>query len=246
MRIGDNIIYREKLSSTNAVAASLIATEKIPEGTVLHAGYQSDGRGQRGNNWESEAGMNLCMSVILYPGFLGPENQFLISKIISLALCDFLNKYTDHISIKWPNDIYIKDDKIAGILIEHSLFGNSIQSTIAGLGINLNQTVFRSNAPNPISIKNITGKETDQALALKEICTLLNDWYIKLVEGKLSLIDETYNNFLYRMGQWEKFRQGDREFKAFIRGTNQSGHLILEEKGDIISSFAFNEIDFIL
>jgi len=124
MDIGSKIIYREIVSSTNSVAARLMDTEGLSEGTVIYTSHQTNGRGQGGKEWESEAGMNLCMSIILYPAFILPEHQFQISKIISLALYDFVSLYADNVSIKWSNDLYVKNDKIAGILIEHSLSGN--------------------------------------------------------------------------------------------------------------------------
>src|SRR4030043_1139663 len=157
MIIGSNIIPYENLTSTNTEAALLLKKNNIPEGTVIHTEYQTAGRGQHGNRGESEKGKNLLISIILYPGSVKSEEQFLISMTISLGICDFVDRYLEGSKVKWPNDIYFKDDKIAGILIENSLMGDTIESSVAGIGLNINQENFPGEIRNPVSLRMITG-----------------------------------------------------------------------------------------
>ena len=142
MIIGSNLVFCENLTSTNKQASELLKKNDIPEGTVVHSDFQTAGRGQPGNRWESEKGRNLLISVILYPGSVKPHEQFLISMTISLGICDFIDRHLPGSKVKWPNDIYVKDDKIAGVLIENSIMGDSIENTVAGIGLNINQEEF--------------------------------------------------------------------------------------------------------
>ncbi len=181
MIIGSNIIFHNELISTNTCAALLLKQQKPPEGTVIHANFQTAGKGQKGNIWVSEAGKNLLFSIILFPDMIKPEEQFGISMAISLGICDFLNKLIPVCSIKWPNDIYAGDDKIAGILIENSIRGGNIESSIAGIGLNINQVIFPSYLPNPVSLKLITGKEHDPDYCLNELLSSLDKRYKMLI-----------------------------------------------------------------
>ena len=132
----------------------LIKNTEVAEGTVVLAKEQTSGRGQVNNTWESSYGDNLLMSIVLYPEFLHAGNQFLLSKFVSLAIVDFLSYYLENVTIKWPNDIYVGNKKIAGVLIENSLRGAFISSSVVGIGLNVNQTEFSSSIPNPTSLKN--------------------------------------------------------------------------------------------
>ncbi len=161
MIIGSNIYFYDHLTSTNSEAVRLLKESGLPEGAVISAGFQSAGRGQKENKWESEEGKNLLISVILFPINIEPDLQFIISMTISLGICDFLKRHIPASSIKWPNDIYVNNDKIAGVLIENSIMGSSIEYSIAGIGLNINQEKFTGDAPNPVSLKNITGIDYD-------------------------------------------------------------------------------------
>jgi len=139
MIIGSDIIHYDSLSSTNSTAWLMVREKELPEGTVISANFQTAGKGQHGNRWESERGKNLLFSIILYPSSVSPDEQFLISMSISLGICDFLKHFLSDIKIKWPNDIYVNGGKIAGILIENSIIGQTIEYTVAGIGININR-----------------------------------------------------------------------------------------------------------
>lgn len=200
MIIGSELIFVKNLPSTNTYAASLLRDNELTEGTVIHTNHQSSGRGQGGNKWESEDGKNLLISIVLFPSMIIPAEQFFLSMAISLGICDFLDKYTSSVSIKWPNDIYVNNDKIAGILIENSIMGNIIEHTIAGIGINLNQTKFLSDAPNPVSLSNLTGKEYDVSECLWQLVTDLDKRYKSLLSGETARIKAEYFSKLYRKG----------------------------------------------
>lgn len=158
------LVALDETASTNQYLSQLCnqLQESVAELTTVTAEFQTAGKGQRGNTWEAEEGKNLLFSFVLYPSFLEARRQFILSQIVSLAIKEELSRWSDEITIKWPNDIYWKDKKICGILIENDLSGHHIRRSIAGIGININQEVFNSDAPNPVSLKQITGKEHDR------------------------------------------------------------------------------------
>ena len=183
-------------ASTNTYLARMASM--LPSGTVIYTHNQSAGRGQRGNSWEAEPGKNLTFSMLVKNSGVVPAAQFCISEAVSLAIVDFLSQYADGFSIKWPNDIYHGDRKICGILIEHSLCGNNIRHTIVGAGININQDEFRSDAPNPVSLKQITGKELDLEVAMRDVCARIENEISALAGGDISVLHSRYLAALYR------------------------------------------------
>ena len=244
--IGSNILSFEKLTSTNTYASDLLKTREVKEGTIIKASFQSAGRGQAGNGWESEAGKNLLISIILYPKTIPPCDQFLISMAISLAISDFLGKEIQGCKIKWPNDIYVRNDKIAGILIENSVLDSRLVSSIAGIGLNINQKKFRGSALNPVSMSIITGKEYDIDQCLKELAMSVDKRYDSLIKGEYKLIRSDYISRLYRINEWFSFRDQKKTFTGRIVSVNESGMLIIENRKGTMKEYAFKEIDFIL
>jgi len=244
MIIGSKYIFVRNIESTNTIAAGLIKSESIPEGTIIHTNFQSAGRGQKGSRWESEEGKNLLFSIVLYPSTITPEDQFIISMIISLGICDFLKTHIPVSKIKWPNDIYAGDDKIAGILIENSIKGNVISNSVAGIGLNINQTDFPSYIPNPVSLKMLTGKEHDLLTCLKQIAGFLDRRFKQLISGSRSAIRDEYISSLYRLSEWHEFSTGNREFSGRIIAVDDSGRLMAENRNGEICRFYFKEIDF--
>lgn len=245
MIIGSKLLFFKTLPSTNSYAASMLREQEVQEGTVVYTNYQSAGRGQGGNKWESEENKNLLISIILFPSMINPSDQFLISMAVSLGICDFLDQYTSAISVKWPNDIYVKNDKIAGILIENSIMGDQIEHTIAGIGINLNQTVFEGDAHNPVSLANLTGKQYDVNSCLIRLTSDLDKRYKFLISGDFDLIRLDYISRLYRHKQWSRFRDGNGLFKGRISDVSDTGKLRVEREDRIITEYAFKEIEFI-
>ena len=246
MIIGSAIRQYEKVSSTNALASVILRGEKPAEGTVITAAFQEEGRGQKGNSWESEPGKNLLMSLILYPVMVRPEEQFVISQMVSLAVYDLVRNETPDAKIKWPNDIYVSDDKIAGILIENGIMGETLNSSIAGIGLNVNQKLFRSNAPNPVSLAQITGRKYDLSLITGEIIRLLDLRYAMVISGDKNELTEEYHNALYRRHEWHLFADSEGEFRGMIEGVISDGRLLVKKENGDVRAYAFKEIDYIL
>jgi len=245
MIIGSNILIFQNLPSTNSHALDLLKNSKLPEGTILCTNYQSAGKGYSGNKWESEDGKNLLISIILYPSFIKPEDQFLISMIVSLGVCDFLMRFIPDCSIKWPNDIWVNNDKIAGLLLESSLAGNEIEFTIAGIGLNINQKKFLSNAPNPVSLNQLTGESYDIPCSLEILSGDLDKRYKQLIRGNYGEIKRDYVSKLYRLNEWHEFRDKNGKFTGRILTVGDYGRLIIEKQNGEISEYSFKETEFI-
>jgi BirA family transcriptional regulator, biotin operon repressor / biotin---[acetyl-CoA-carboxylase] ligase len=244
MIIGSNLIFIDNLTSTNNYALALIRKNPPAEGTIVYTNYQKGGRGQKGNHWESERGKNLLISIILYPSAVSPPDQFIISKAISLGICDFLIEYARNVYIKWPNDIYVENDKIAGILIESSVIAGKIENTIAGIGININQINFSNYSPNPVSLSLLTGRTYDPFDCLKKVSYFLDKRYKQLVDRKYTEIDSDYLLKLYRYREWHKFKDINKTYTGRIISLTQSGLLQIEEQNGLINEYSFKEVDF--
>lgn len=244
--ISKNIIILNEVCSANNYANNLIVSKQAVEGTAVLAYYQTKGKGQCGNSWESESGKNILMSIVLFPDFLAIENLFMISKITSLALADFLLNEIDDVSIKWPNDLYIGNKKIAGILIENNVKGHTLYSSVLGIGLNVNQKQFFSNAPNPVSLTNITGKDYDIEILAAKIYSLVFEYYSMLKEGQTDQINLQYFDKLFRKNTWTKFRKEGIEFEARIKGIGEFGQLQLENTDNTVSEYIFKEIEYVI
>lgn len=177
-------VFLHETTSTNSYLDELCNNSSVEELTSVYTDFQTAGRGQRGNSWESEDGANLLFSFVLYPDFLEARKQFYLSQITALALQEVLSQYTDGIRIKWPNDIYWKDKKICGTLIENDLTGIHISRSISGTGVNLNQERFVSDAPNPVSLFQITGQRYDRKEILHQLMERVAHYYTLLKTEK--------------------------------------------------------------
>jgi BirA family transcriptional regulator, biotin operon repressor / biotin---[acetyl-CoA-carboxylase] ligase len=244
--IGHKIIRFGSLDSTNDYCRKLMESGHPEEGTVIVADRQLRGRGLAGNSWESEEGKNLTFSAILHPLFLHPEDQFFLSMSVSLGIVRYLDAFAGNITIKWPNDIYAGNQKIAGILIENTIIENSTETSIAGIGININQTSFSNRIPDPVSLKLITGRDMDLDECLAGICKGLNYWYVLLKQGNKQYIRSRYTERLFGINKTGVFRSGDRKFNAIIRGTDNYGRLLLELPDKSIEHYNLKEVRFIL
>ena len=237
--------YTASTASTNTFLHEMMRQDKLPEGFLLYTDFQSAGKGQPGNTWESENGKNLLFSMLLYPHSIKVYEQFILSEITGLAIRKVLEKYTDDICIKWPNDIYWKDKKIAGILIENSLFRDRIDTCIIGIGLNVNQEVFISNAPNPVSLRQITGNDINREILLMEIqAELLNIYQNYSPE----FIHQEYLNNLYRRNGFHRYAEttANTVFDAEIEDVLPDGRLILRTQAGETRTFYFKEIQFVL
>jgi BirA family biotin operon repressor/biotin-[acetyl-CoA-carboxylase] ligase len=246
MKIGSEILRYDNLSSTNTKASELLKNQEIPEGTVVHTDYQTAGKGQRGNKWESEKGKNLLISIILYPESVLPEEQFFLSMTISLGITDFLDRYITGSKIKWPNDIYFGNDKIAGILIENTIMGEQTETTVAGIGLNINQENFRGTIINPVSLKMITGESYNTDICMKQLLESLDLRYKQLLFGDRTLLRTDYISRLYRYNEWYSYKKEEDVFTGRICDVLPTGILTIEEKNGRRHNFSFKEVEYII
>lgn len=241
-----NSIVLSETDSTNNYANRMIAAGKAVEGTVVLSHFQQQGRGQRGNSWESAPGKNMLASILLFPRFLPVGKQFYLSKIASLALFNWLKLKISGVSIKWPNDIYVGKEKIAGILIETSIQGNCFHAAVVGIGLNLNQLYFSEELSNPVSLKKLTGEEFNLEKTAGEVRDIFMSWYQKLKDGLTEEIDAGYLNNLFRKNEWAQYRKAGKLLEARILGVGEYGQLILEDRNGNQSSYLFKEIEFVV
>ena len=241
------IVHIEETDSTNRWM------KDNGEGTqVVVADYQTAGKGCGSNSWEAERGKNLLMSVMIHPQSMQAKSQFIITQVVSVALCKTLERYLLHpnpllpgggehvVAIKWPNDIYVGDKKICGVLIENRLHGRRIADCVVGIGLNVNQTEFLSDAPNPVSLKQLTGHDIDRD-ELLQAC---------IQEAQLAIenkgIHLDYMKRLYRREGLHPFSAGGQQFMARVAGVNDDGRLMLQDEHGVAHLYAFKEVQFII
>ena len=236
--------YLPSCHSTNEVARDLLQSE-VNEGTVVITDDQFAGKGQAGNQWRSFPGQNLTFSLILRPGFLMPNEQFLITVILSLAIKEALEEILPGaVKIKWPNDIFYKNKKIGGLLIENVLRGNSYDSCIAGIGLNINQTDFPDDI-NATSIKLATNQQQDLNLMFNSLMTSISSFYLRLQDAKRKPLVESYHQSLLGMGEERKFKASGDEFMGIIMGTDEFGRLLVK-KGSETLVFQHKEVQMLI
>jgi BirA family transcriptional regulator, biotin operon repressor / biotin---[acetyl-CoA-carboxylase] ligase len=242
--IGNNLVSLEEVASTNVYLKSRISeSEAEVEGLVIVAKNQYAGRGQRGNEWESEKGKNLTFSIFLKPNIL-VKHQFLISKVVSLGIIDFLEDLKISTpKIKWPNDIYCDDNKIAGILIENSIKENKIYSSVVGVGLNVNQIQFNS-GDNPTSLNIELNNTFDIEELLYQLLFFIERRYLLLKASNESLIDSDYLHYLYKMNQPNRFKVKGKEITGVIIGVSLIGKLQVKINENI-EEFDLKEIEFL-
>lgn len=219
----------------------------VPEDMVLVvAESQTAGRGQMSNTWESEAGANLTFSLICHPDFVRPSEQFVISQCMAVAIWRGIATRVDGVSIKWPNDIYIGDQKLSGTLIECDLNGKNISNCIIGVGLNINQTEFHSDAPNPVSLKQVLGATLDREAILNDIVKEFITLYDRVKEGRNDDIRAEYMQHLYRKEGFHRYADVRGEFTAEIAGIEPTGHLLLRFENGHVGRYDFKEVRFII
>lgn len=245
--IGRDLQHFKRLDSTNAYLRNLlhVQTEKITEGLVVVTDEQFAGKGQLGAGWITEPGKNLTCSILLKPGFLLPAEIFYLNKAIALAVRSAVEEFItgQTISIKWPNDVYAGNKKIAGVLIENGFQTTAVQYSIIGVGLNVNQTEFDPAIPNPVSMKMITGKDFDLQTVLEKLAGAIEHYYLMLRRFDFKQVDDLYHTHLYAIGKERKFKSADNEFSGIIEGVDVNGKLILRTDGEM-KKFEVKEIGF--
>ncbi len=228
--IGNKLIQLDEIDSTNVFLKGLLEhRNQVYEGLVVSAKTQLVGKGQRGTTWLAEGGKNLTFSLYLQPN-LAVKNQFLISKMIAIAIAKFLEfKGIENVKIKWPNDIYCGNKKIAGILIENTLKNAMVFDSVIGLGLNVNQTVFDEELLNPTSVKlELLGSELELEKALDELLSYIDVEYLQLKRGEFEKINQDYLKYLYRYNKRANFEVNGEEVSAKIVGISEIGRLVME------------------
>jgi BirA family biotin operon repressor/biotin-[acetyl-CoA-carboxylase] ligase len=240
--IGQKIIHLDTVDSTNNYTANLQKEGKIQHGTVILADEQTAGRGQRGASWTSSAGENLLLSLYLTPDNLSVVDQFALTHFISLSLIDFLRKIGISGKIKWPNDIYVNDQKIAGILIENSIRSSHISESIIGVGLNVNQQLFEGVNATSLKLQN------EQHFQLNEVLFSwiqeMNLLWAELAKGNFNLLKSRYKHELYLLNESALYLDETGEFEGILRNVDNQGYLILEKNAEL-RKYDLKEIKFV-
>ena len=229
-------MYIKATNSTNSLMKEMLAKGEWPEGErFLYTGYQTAGRGQTGNSWESEADKNLLCSILLPPN----KNLYFLNIAVGVAIIRLIS---EPLTIKWPNDIYWRDKKLAGILVENAIIGNEVKYSIAGIGLNLNQTEFVSEAPNPVSLKQITGKEYD----IERLMSLLFETVQSVLNESEQEVWTYYKAHLYRREGWYPFEDKNGTFEARISDVLPTGEIILCDRQGKEQKYHFKQVRYVI
>lgn len=238
-------MYVKSTDSTNTQLMTLNRAEPLPDGFCLYTYCQTAGRGQRGNTWECEAGKNIAMSLLLRPGQLLSTEHFLLAEQVAIGIVSALSPLLDpqRLTIKWPNDIYYDDFKLSGTLIENTFSGAHLDYSIAGIGLNVNQTTFRSNAPNPISLAGILKRKLELPPIVQAICRQVDA--ARRMDHRQT--QQTYAAMLYRRQGMHPFRLPDGStFKAAINTVRTDGRIELKREDGSLQTFYFKEVGYCL
>lgn len=238
-----SVYHFESLSSSNDEARNL----RYREGDWVGVEHQTAGRGQRGHTWSSHAGEDITGTLLLEPRFVAVREQFSISQAVALGMVDMLSGYGIEARIKWTNDIYVGNRKLAGILIEHTLAGDLLGRTLVGIGLNVNRKDFPSELPNPTSMVQIAGREFDRKEVLERMLTALMARYEQLRRGEVADLQRDYHRHLYRLDSLQRFRlpEGE-EFEGRIRRVEPDGTLCVEHPDGVVRGYLFREIEFLI
>jgi BirA family biotin operon repressor/biotin-[acetyl-CoA-carboxylase] ligase len=246
----------ESTESTNNYLQDLVSQKKensenllptdIPEFYTVRTNFQTNGKGQKENSWISEPEKNILLSTIIYPK-IKAEDQFIINIMITLGILDFCKRTlkSNDLTIKWPNDIYYKDSKLGGVLIEHSVMGNSIIYSILGIGLNINQLIFPKSLPNPVSISQITKQDYNIDQCVRDLLTDISNRYFK-IETNLQQLKKEYLHSLYRYKELHLYSINNTKIKATINNVNKYGMLCLTTSESEKLECNFKEISYIL
>lgn len=260
--IGMPFIELQSIDSTNKYAMGIVHGIHLPDGqdepqhgTTIFTHEQTAGKGQRGKNWVSEKGANIALSILLNPYPLRIQEQFRLSICIAVSVHEFFSNYAgDETTIKWPNDIYWRDRKAGGILIENVIGGMKLDVrrqmsegwkwAVAGIGVNINQTIFPEGLLNPVSLKQITGKNFRPVELAKVLCFIIEKNYQLLINGKFASLFNTYQDHLYKKDEKVKLKKDSRVFETTIEGVSETGQLITQHSTE--ERFEFGEVEWII
>lgn len=225
--LGKRVYFLPECHSTIDELSNLIKTETVEEGTLIYTGHQTSGRGQRGNQWIDEPGKNILLSLLLKPQKVAPSHQFYLNLIIGLAITNYLKELlpSESIMLKWPNDVYVGSKKVAGILIENNLRGALLETSIVGVGVNLNQS--EALLDSATSVIRYSKKNIDREEFIENLLLHIEHWYAKLCNVSYEEIIDAYYEVMYWKEEIHTFRNGKTEFQGIIKGIDSSGRLIV-------------------
>jgi BirA family transcriptional regulator, biotin operon repressor / biotin---[acetyl-CoA-carboxylase] ligase len=241
--LGKDVIFLTECHSTNDEVLERLRRREIAEGSIVITDNQTKGKGQRGNQWVSDPGMNITFSLLLQPVFLAPSEQFYLNMIICLAVVELLGEYSADLKVKWPNDIFHQSDgKLGGILIENIINQKGIEYSVIGIGINVNQTVFP--LPKVTSLKLLAGQNIDRGELFRMLVAKIEKGYMALKKGELKKITSDYLSHLYRLEEWFWYNDGE-IFEGKITGIDENGKVIIEKRNGGIAFYGLKEVTFL-
>lgn len=239
---GQQYIYFPVCNSTNTEASELLIKNRATEGCVVLAAAQMAGRGQRGNSWEAEPDRNLTFSLVLKPNFLPAQQQFFLNMAVSLGVLELLQSCgAGPAAVKWPNDVYAGDKKVAGILIENSVSGTRLQHSVIGIGLNVNQLAFQHE--RAASLAQLTGRQYDLGRLLERLLEFLEKRYLELRNGQFDRLRYAYLQHLYRYQEFHWYEvDGERRYGQIV-GVDEHGRLAVQFHAGL-EYFSFKEIKY--
>ncbi|MDG1277458.1 MAG: biotin--[acetyl-CoA-carboxylase] ligase [Algoriphagus sp.] len=242
--LGKDVHFLPECHSTNDKAIQMIKQKVAHEGTIIICEHQTHGKGQRGNKWLSEKGLNLTFSLVLKPSFMDLSEQFYLNMAISNSIRKLFQEYIASVKVKWPNDLIVPEfGKIGGILIENTFSGDGWEFAVVGVGININQQSFES--VKATSLANVTGNQFDLKELFRLLITQIEQGYLHLKRGNWSEIKKEYLHHLYLKGEWSNFKDYRGEFKGLISGVSKEGKLEVELESGDVELFGLKEIVFL-
>lgn len=241
-------VHTIRLDEVDSTNTYLRRMENLPDAdiVVVTAGHQTAGRGMGSNRWESEDGRNLLFSMLVRPEGVPAARQFALSMAEALAVKDALDPIAGEVTLKWPNDVYWHDRKISGTLIETAISGRLVKDCIFGTGINVNQRVFRSDAPNPVSLRQITGRDTDMNVVLDSVLEAFEEYYAMVLDGEYDMVGRLYHDALYRRTGMHAYSDSDGRFMASVVRVGHDGRLVLRDDAGRERIYAFKEVSYII
>jgi BirA family biotin operon repressor/biotin-[acetyl-CoA-carboxylase] ligase len=239
--IHNHIIHLQEVSSTNNYLKELSKEKELEEGTVILADYQTAGRGRGTNTWLADSGKSITMSVYIRP-LLKAGHHFMLNEMLSVALVDVLASQGIYAMIKWPNDIYIADRKVAGLLIENVLHGDTISGSVLGIGLNVNQQKFPKELTNPVSMAQVLERSLVLPELTETILACITRRYEILKTGNMNQLHTEYSAHLYKRGEWISFDSKEQKVEGILFNVFQSGELCVRLNNGALQSYLYDEV----
>ncbi len=244
-RLMPNLHFLEETTSTNSWMQAALDSNAVKPGDAVYTFSQTEGRGQKGNRWFSEPGKNLLFSLLIEPKALLATEQFRLSMMLALALKNLLDEDIPNLCVKWPNDLYAGNRKLAGMLLENRLAGKNVQYAIAGIGLNVNQSIFPEELSNPVSMVQLTGDETELHDFAARFYQGLSDAFKRLELCSTETLKRDYMKALFRNSGLHPYRDSNGTFFASIENVTELGYLVLKTAEGELRSYEIKTLAFL-